>query len=208
MTCGVGFWTTPWLTWCGLNKYPELNLKESNCNDTHTHTHMTLVHYLSLSPARFWKGMRISAYGTCSEFRMLENIHFNMLNSLYLPDTHWENELNATLQSCSALLCIYVWNKYLIFLKIKYFEMLLHTGLINFEGYLYTHLAEEIQTMTQTAWACICSLASACICTRQPLPLWHLHSTFSLSLAHIHETNKTDIPPPDTAIVHHQDTAI
>jgi hypothetical protein len=73
--------------------------------------------------------MRISACGTFSEFRMLENIRFNMLNSLYLPQ-HCENELNATLLSenelnatllsCSACHCIYVWNKYLIFLKIKY----------------------------------------------------------------------------------------
>ena len=71
---------------------------------------------------RSWKGMRISACRTCSEFRMLENIRFNMLNSLYLPYTHCENELNATLLSCSAFHCIYVWNKYLIFLKIKYFK--------------------------------------------------------------------------------------
>ncbi len=51
MTCGVGFWTTPWLTWCGLNKYPELNLKESNWNDTHTHTHTETYTHL---PLRHW----------------------------------------------------------------------------------------------------------------------------------------------------------
>ena len=33
------FWTPPWLTWCGLNKHPELNLKQSKRNDTQTYTH-------------------------------------------------------------------------------------------------------------------------------------------------------------------------
>ena len=80
---------------------------------------------------RSWKGMRMSAYGKCSELRMFENILFNMLNSLYLPDRHCdENKLNATLLSCSALLCIYVWNKYLTFLKIKYFKRWLQDWLI------------------------------------------------------------------------------
>jgi hypothetical protein len=39
LVSGVTFWTPPWLTWCRLNKHPELNLKQSKRNDTHTHTH-------------------------------------------------------------------------------------------------------------------------------------------------------------------------
>ena len=33
--------------WCGLNKPPELNLKENKRNDTHTHTHTPHTHYLN-----------------------------------------------------------------------------------------------------------------------------------------------------------------
>ncbi len=47
MTCGVDFWISPWLTWCGLNKHPELNLKLRNWNDTHTHTHPD-IHTLTI----------------------------------------------------------------------------------------------------------------------------------------------------------------
>ena len=52
MTFGVGFWTTPWLTWCGSNKYPELNLKESSWKNpshtppytpTETYTHLPIL---------------------------------------------------------------------------------------------------------------------------------------------------------------------
>ena len=48
MTCGVAFWTPPWLTWCGLNKHPEFNLKEINRNDTHTLTHRD-IHTLTIA---------------------------------------------------------------------------------------------------------------------------------------------------------------
>ena len=48
------FWTPPRLTWCGLNKHPVLNLKESNLNrnDTHrlneTYTHLPWGHWHTL----------------------------------------------------------------------------------------------------------------------------------------------------------------
>ncbi len=39
------FWTPPWLTWCGLNKHPKLNLKVSKRKSTITrHTHSILTH--------------------------------------------------------------------------------------------------------------------------------------------------------------------
>jgi hypothetical protein len=41
----------PWLTWCGLNKHPELNLKESKRNDRQTHTHTETYTHL---PLRHW----------------------------------------------------------------------------------------------------------------------------------------------------------
>ena len=47
VTCGVTFWTpSQWLTWCKTNKHPELNLKQSKRNDTHTLTHQD-IHTLS-----------------------------------------------------------------------------------------------------------------------------------------------------------------
>ena len=43
------FWTPPWLTWCGLNKHPKLNLKVSKRKSTitQTYTHYTCTrHYI------------------------------------------------------------------------------------------------------------------------------------------------------------------
>ena len=47
LTCGGGFWTPPWLTWCGLSKHLKSSWKRSRKRThTPTHTHTLLTYSL------------------------------------------------------------------------------------------------------------------------------------------------------------------